>query len=180
MVREELDYWQERKQFPQLFKQLAQRQQRFGDYPDTADFFAQVSRQLELQVFGVRFDQQCRVTQPPPRRPRGKRGKPAPPGPLPGPITLLPASMAAIPADAASANLVLQNDTPHPLRILLRGQEQRDVLLEPRATQALSLEPADYLVGIYAPGNCRVKSERTAWTVREKVPYSVRFYERQT
>ena len=88
--------------------------------------------------------------------------------------------MAALPADAASANLVLHNDTPHALRILLRGQEQRDVVLEPRATQSLTLEPAEYLVGIYAPGNCRVKSERTAWMVREKVPYSVKFYERQT
>lgn len=180
VVQEELDYWQARLQFAQLFKQFTQRQRTFGDYPDTADFFTQVGRQLELQVFGVRFDQQCRMTLPPPRRTAGKRGKPLPQGPLPGAITVLPASLATLPADAGTANLVLQNDTPHPLRILLRGQEQRDVVLAPRATQALTLEPAEYLVGIYAPGNCRVKSERTAWTVREKAPYSVRFYERQT
>jgi tetratricopeptide (TPR) repeat protein len=180
VVQEELDYWQARMQFVQLFKQFTQRQRTFGDYPDTADFFTQVGRQLELQVFGVDFGQQCRMTLPPPRRTAGKRGKPMPQGPLPGAITVLPASMATLPADAGTANLVLQNDTPHPLRILLRGQEQRDVVLGSRATQALTLEPAEYLVGIYAPGNCRVKSERTAWTVREKAPYSVRFYERQT
>jgi tetratricopeptide (TPR) repeat protein len=178
VVEDELGAWLGHQQYPQAFKHLGERQQVFGGYPDLAHFFAEVGSQAELQVFGVVLARQCHEPVQP-RRATGKNAKPTPQGRPPGPVTVATAP-GVVPVNGASAaNLVIHNDTKHHLKVLLRGREQHNVLLAPQARQELSVAPAEYLVGVYAPGNCLVQPDRTAWTIKARLPHSVRFYEGQ-
>ena len=77
----------------------------------------------------------------------------------------------------STANLLLRNDTGYCLQSLVRRQAQRDVLLEPQTTQELQLDAAEYVVGVYAPGNCQVQPRRSTWTIRWWEIYRIRFYE---
>ena len=178
VVGEEIRDWLARQQYPQAFKRLGQRQASFGEYPETASFFADLGRQVEYEVFGVVLTRQCRQSvQPLPRVEKPvKKGTKKPPPKSQGAVIMADAPDTGPISSASTANLLLRNDTGHLLQVLVRGQERRDVPLAPQATQELQLDPAEYVVGIYSPGNCQVQPKRSTWPIRS-APYSVRFYE---
>jgi hypothetical protein len=165
LVQAEVHWWLEKKQYHVAFRTLGQRQQTFGDLPEIAYVFTEVARQAELEVFHVVLATQCHEA----AASGPKTGKTA------RPVTVATEAQAA--AEAVSpANLLLQNDTKYPLKILLRGPEDHDILLKPSTKTALTVAAAHYLVGVYAPGNCHVQSGRTSWRIESWAPYSVRFY----
>jgi hypothetical protein len=53
VVGNEIHHWLAPQQYPQAFKQLGQRQANFGEYPETASFFADLGSQAEYEVFGI-------------------------------------------------------------------------------------------------------------------------------
>jgi tetratricopeptide (TPR) repeat protein len=179
VVGEDIRAWVTRQQYAQAFQRLGQYQASFGEYPETASFFADLGSQIEYDVFGVVLTRQCRQTvQPLPKVEKPVNKGTRKPSPPPQGAVIMAAAPEAGPIDSDStANLLLRNDTGHRLQILVRGQAQRDVLLEPQATQELQLDAAEYVVGVYAPGNCRLQPRRSTWTIRSWAPYSVRFYE---
>lgn len=189
VVGEEIRDWLARQDYPQVFKQLGQRQESFGEYPETAGFFARLGNEVEYQVFGVSLTRQCRTPVQPPRAvvpsPR-KPGKPVQPVKHtpqqrpPGAVIMTTAPDTASPGSSPTANLILRNDTQHRLQVLVRGHEPYDVSLEPQATQELQIEPDEYVVGIYAPGNCQLQPRRSTWTIRSLAPARIRFYESAT
>lgn len=185
VIEDEMQERLRRQHYPQAFKQLAKYQQQFEAYPDTASFLAELGSQVEYQIFGVVRSRPCRMPAAPQResvqevrRGPDKRVKQKPgPARPPGPFLVATMPGAGASDDAIPANLALQNTTPHRLQVLLRGLEQRDVSLDPQATQSLQLEPSEYVALVYAPGNCQVKPTRSTWTIRPWSPLGVRFYQ---
>jgi hypothetical protein len=182
VVEAAVQRWLQQQRYPQAFTQLAQYQHQFAAEPVTASVLADLGSQVEYQVFGTLLSRPCHdsvpLQRPPVQMGRQQRGKKATPPALPhpsGPVRFATALGTSATNNEQTANLLLHNTTSHRLQVLLRGPQSQDVRLEPQATLALDLEPAEYLVGVYAPGNCQVRPARSTWTIRAWAALSVRF-----
>lgn len=188
IVAEEIETWLQRQHYVQAFQQLGKYQQWFAADPATASHLADLESHVEHQVFGVALGRSCRGTVLPQREPvqtvqhrpgkAGKQGKAQKAaGTPPGPVAVATTLGTGIPEDAQPANLALRNTTTHRLRVLLRGPEPRNVLLDTQAQDVLQLAPAEYVVGVYAPEDCRVRPARSVWTIREWGLLRVEFFQ---
>lgn len=82
---------------------------------------------------------------------------------------------AASPSGYARTNLTVENKmAAYDLQILLRGPEQDVLRLKPKQKKSLWLEPGDYAVGMFAPGQCEVKPRHTSWKIEPFVHHTIR------
>lgn len=81
---------------------------------------------------------------------------------------------AASPSGYARTNLTVENKmAAYDLQILLRGPEQDVLRLKPKQKKSLWLEPGDYAVGMFAPGQCEVKPRHTSWKIEPFVHHTI-------
>jgi hypothetical protein len=157
VVWKEVVYWIERRQYIEAFSVFNERQQHFGWEPEVASFFPRLESLMQMQVFGKILTQPC----------LGKADKPK------GQRPVLVVAVDAHPSGFAKTNVTLHNNTAFDLQVLLRGPEDDALHLKPHETKPLWLEPGDYLVGMFAPGKCRVQPKQTAWTVEPFVHQTI-------
>lgn len=157
VVEKEILYWLGRHQYVKAFDLLDRRWSSFGSEPEVAGFFPRLERHLEIQVFGLVLTQQC--VDKPAKRYDEKRS-PA-------------ATVNFEPGGSATANFTVRNNTPYNLRILLRGPEPADLLLKPQEKKQLWLEPAEYMAGMFSPGNCQVRPKHVSWKIDSFMHHAV-------
>jgi hypothetical protein len=104
---------------------------------------------MQMQVFGMVLSQPCLGK---PKKSKGQRPMPV-------------VAISEHPSGLAKTNLTVHNNTGYDLQVLLRGPEEDALQLKPKEKQPLWLEPGRYLVGMFAPGQCRVQPKQTVWTV---------------
>lgn len=151
LVEEEISFWLDRVQYVKAFETFNQRRHSFENEPEITVFFSRLESQLQLRVFGVVLTQQCRDT---PTKPQRKKSVAV------GPVDFQPSG------GLTEANLRVANSTTVGLRVLLRSSaEQSDLQVKAKEKKQLSLEPAAYVVGVFAPGNCLVKPTQAVWKI---------------
>jgi hypothetical protein len=162
VVENEVLFWLGRSHYPKAFDQLRQRQQAFGEYPELVSFFPRLEGYLEEQVFGVALAQYCL------EKPAHLQNQ----EPVPMMVNALNHNGSAL------MSLLLHNNTPYILSLLVRGPKQTDLHLNPSEKQRFWFEPGTYLVGVVSPGCC-LKPLRTAWSIESSLQHSITFYEVQ-
>lgn len=158
LVEKEVAYWLAQMQYIRAFEVLTQRRQSFGGEPEVALFFPRLESLVEMQVFGMVLTQPCLGK---PKKIQGQKSVP------------VVEVVAASPSGYARTNLTVQNNMAYDLQILLRGPEQDALRLKPKEKKPLWLEPGDYAVGMFAPGQCEVKPKHTSWKVEPFVHHTI-------
>ena len=159
LVEKEVAYWLAQMQYIRAFEVLTQRRQSFGGEPEVALFFPRLESLVEMPVFEMVLAKPCLGK---PRKVRGQK-----------PVPVVAVVDAASPSGYARTNLTVENNTAYGLQILLRGPEQDALRLKPKEKKSLWLEPGDYAVGMFAPGQCEVKPRHTSWKIEPFVHHTI-------